>query len=324
MTINRRTMMTCAGLAAVTTMAGTLPGTTVAAATPKTGSPLPGALRRRIGDIEVTALLDGYLNVQEALLVGFDPAEARTLAEAMFQTPGAQRIPVTAYLVNTGGKLILVDAGSADTFGPTLGKLPEALRAVGVTPADIDMLAITHLHPDHINGALKPDGSALFPNAELVVSETDHIFWNDDGFLTQADEHVRGFFHGARKGVAAYQKRLRLFTDGAEIGPGIRAMALPGHTPGHTGFRIDSGKDSLLIWGDVAHIATYQFARPDWGISFDTDIEQARTTRKKVLDQVATDRLMVAGMHLPFPGFGYVAREGNGYRFVPAEWPYAF
>lgn len=324
MTINRRTMMTCAGLAAVTTMAGTLLGTTVAAATPKAGTPLPGVLRRRIGDIEVTALLDGYLDVQEKLLVGFDPAEARKLADAAFQTPGAQRIPVTAYLVNTGGKLILVDAGSADTFGPTLGKLPEALRTVGVAPADIDMLAITHLHPDHINGALKPDGSALFPNAELVVSETDHTFWHDDGFLTQADEHVRGFFLGARKGVAAYQKRLRLFADGAEIARGIRAMALPGHTPGHTGFRIDSGEDSLLIWGDVAHIATYQFARPDWGISFDTDIEQARTTRKKVLDQVATDRLMVAGMHLPFPGFGHVAREGNGYRFVPAEWPYAF
>lgn len=322
MTIKRRTLMTCAGLAAVTTMVGALPGAT-AAAPPLVGSPLPGALRRRIGDIEVTALLDGYLDVQDTLLVGFDAVDARDLAETAFQTPGPQRIPVTAYLVNTGGKLILVDAGSADTFGPTLGKLPEALRAVGVAPADIDMLAITHLHPDHINGALAPDGSALFPNAELVVSETDHRFWHDDGFLNQADEHVRGFFLGARKGVAAYKKRLRLFADGAEIASGIHAMALPGHTPGHTGFRIESGTDSLLIWGDVAHVATYQFARPDWGISFDTDVNQARTTRKIVLDQVTTDRLMVAGMHLPFPGFGHVARKTEGYRFVPAEWPYA-
>ncbi|MEO9903199.1 MBL fold metallo-hydrolase [Nisaea sp.] len=322
MTINRRTLMTCAGLAAVTAAAGALPEAKAAAATPQSIPPFPGALRRKIGDITVTALLDGYLDVQDSLLVGFDAADARNLAESAFQAPGPQRIPVTAYLVNSGGNLILVDAGTADTFGPTLGRLPEALRAAGVEPSDIDMLAITHLHPDHINGALAPDGSALFPNAELMVSETDYRFWHHDSFLSQADEHARGFFLGARKGVAAYRDRLNLFTDNTEIAPGLHAVALPGHTPGHTGFRIESGKDSLLIWGDVAHIATYQFARPDWGISFDTDVDQARATRKKVLDQVATDRLMIAGMHLPFPGFGHVARQGSSYRFVPAEWPY--
>lgn len=326
MYLNRRTLLTSASLAVATSAVSLVtPALSATASSAQGGAdiPLPGALRRRIGTIEVTALLDGYLDVDEAALVGHDPAVAKQLALDSFHNPGPQRIPVSAYLVNTGDKLILVDAGTSDTFGPTLGKLPAALKAIGVVPADIDILAITHLHPDHIDGALAPDGSALFPNAELVVTEADHRFWHDDGSMNQAEGAMQGFFLGARKGVAAYKSRLRLIADDAEVAPGIRAQALPGHTPGHTGFRIDSGAESLLIWGDVAHLATYQFANPDWALVFDTDVEQARNTRKRVLDQATTDRMMIAGMHLPFPGFGHVAREADGYRFILAEWPYA-
>ena len=286
--------------------------------------PKAAALRRRVGDIEVTALLDGYIDLDESLFVGLDAARASDLAEAAFHEPGAQRTPVAAYLINTGKQRILIDTGTSNVRGPNLGWVPDSLAAAGYGPEDIDILALTHLHPDHVNGAILSDGSATYPNAELVISETEHRFWQDDGLMAQASERAKGNFIGARNGVAPYRDRLRLISDDAEITPGLRAQLLPGHTPGHTGFRIDSGASSLLIWGDITHLAAYQFPEPGWGLTFDTDVELARKTRARVLDQAATDRIMIAGMHLPFPGFGHVARDGIGYRFAPAEWPYDF
>jgi len=325
--LNRRGFLTGAlGGGAALGAAGALtlvPGTAQAAA-PLAGVPMAGALRRKIGSFEVTALLDGYLQLGPDLIVGYEETAAAKLREAAFVKDQALTGPVNAYLVNTGDKLVLIDAGTSDKMGPTLGHLGKALAAAGVTPDQIDAVLITHMHPDHLFGVLTPTGEQAFPNAELLLPEVDNIFWFDDAAMNAAPEHFRPFFLGARASADAYKSRQTLFNAGEEVLPGITARALPGHTPGHVGFVLDSDGERLIIAADVVHAPAYQFERPDWAIAFDIDPAQAVETRKKFFDEVAADRVMFAGMHLPFPGFGHLARQGDAYRFVAADWPYTF
>ncbi|WP_417684403.1 MBL fold metallo-hydrolase [Roseibium sp.] len=325
-TLSRRGFLGGAALAAGTI--GVIGGATLSlgtaqAAAPLAGTPLPGVVRRKVGSFEVTALLDGYLPVGHELIIGYEEATAAALREAAFVPETGMVIPISAYLVNTGEKLILIDAGTSDKMGPTLGKVATALQAAGVTPDQIDAIFITHMHPDHLFGVLTPTGEKLFPNAELVLPETDRAFWYDDANMNAAPESVRPFFVGARAAADAYQSRQTLFSGEAELIKGIRPLALPGHTPGHSGFVLDSDGQTLIIAGDIMHAAAYQFAHPEWGIAFDVDPAAAVATRKRFFDQAASDRVMFAGAHIPFPGFGHVARDGDAYRFVAAEWPYA-
>ncbi len=294
------------------------------AAAPFAGAPVAGVMRRKVGDFEVTALLDGHLQIGPDLIVGYDEQAAAKLREAAFVDDPSLTGPVSAYLVNTGDKLVLVDAGTSDSLGPTLGHLGKALAAAGVKPEQIDAVLITHMHPDHLFGVLTPDGQKVFPNAELLLPEVDNTFWFDDANMTSAPEPFKPFFLGARASADAYQSQQTLFSAGKEILPGITAKALPGHTPGHMGFVIESNGERLIIAGDIVHATVYQFERPEWGIAFDIDPGQAVETRKKFFDEVAADRVMFAGMHIPFPGFGYLANHGEAYRFVAADWPYSF
>ncbi|QDG77907.1 MBL fold metallo-hydrolase [Labrenzia sp. PHM005] len=294
------------------------------AAAPMAGAPMAGAIRRKIGNFEVTALLDGYLSMGPELILGYDEEAASQLRKAAFIDTEALTGPVNAYLVNTGDKLVLIDAGTSDSLGPTVGHLGKALAAAGVTPEQIDAVLITHMHPDHLFGVLTPAGEKMFPNAELLLPEVDNAFWFDDGAMNAAPEQFKPFFLGARKSADAYKARQTLFNPGKEILPGITAKALPGHTPGHVGFVLESNGERLIIAADVVHTLLYQTHYPEWGIAFDIDPAQAVETRKKFFDEVATDRVMFAGAHIPFPGFGYLANEGEAYRFVAADWPYTF
>jgi glyoxylase-like metal-dependent hydrolase (beta-lactamase superfamily II) len=320
MTLSRRHFLASAGLAGGALLAGA--SVPALARAPLADAPTIGALRRKVGSIEVTALLDGYIDIKSELFVGLVNGEAQRLAEASFNKPGPRRTPVNAYLVNLGDRLVLIDAGMSDGSGPALGRLPAALQAAGVAPDQVDTLLITHMHPDHINGVLTSAGEALFPNAELVVPTTDYAFWHDDANMNQAPDEAKPFFIGARQAAAAYADRLRQVDGEREAVGSIRTVPLPGHTPGHAGFIVESDGDALFIWGDAVHMATYQFARPDWSIAFDIDPKLAAETRKRTFDRVTADRMLIAGMHLPFPGFGHVARDGQAYRFVPAEWVY--
>ncbi|MER9630137.1 MBL fold metallo-hydrolase [Mesorhizobium sp. M0296] len=180
---------------------------------------------------------------------------------------------------------------------------------------------ITHLHPDHANGLVGIGGKAAFPAAEVVVAAPEFAFWHDDGILSKAPDQMKPYFEIARKSLVPYHGKVRKIEGEVEIAPGIRALPAPGHTPGHLALRIGSGDANLLLFTDVIHASALQFAHPEWAIAFDVDQQAAIATRKKVLDMVSADGLLVAGMHLPFPGIGHVIREGNAYAYVPTPWP---
>jgi glyoxylase-like metal-dependent hydrolase (beta-lactamase superfamily II) len=271
-----------------------------------------------VGDIVVTALNDGQFDGAFDWLVGVDAAEAGTLHQAAFRAV-PPRITVNAFLLRLRDRLVLVDGGCGTAMGPDMGRMAANLTASGVAPTDIDVVLATHLHPDHVGGLIDADGHAVFPNAELVVHEAEPRFWGDAATMANASDDHKAFVILARKTMAAYGNRMRQVATG-DVLPGVSIVPEPGHTPGHSGWLIASGGDSLLIWGDVVHMPGVQFARPDAGIGFDVDGARAIATRQRIMDMAATDRLRIAGMHLDFPAFGHVARAGGGYAFVPETW----
>jgi glyoxylase-like metal-dependent hydrolase (beta-lactamase superfamily II) len=321
--IDRRRLLTGAAALAGLTATGAAPGGSALAAAPRAAAQVPGLHRFTVGDVEVTAVADGYIDIPTSIFAKADAAGIAALQRQAFQPVGETlRLAVNLYVVNTGDRLVLVDGGTGNLMGPTLGKLAANLKAAGIEPSAVDAIVATHLHPDHIGGLFSPAGAAAFPKAELVTHEADVAFWTNQQIMAKAPEMVQGFFRAAQTALKAYDGRVRRISRDGEVAKGIASMHMPGHTPGHTGYVVSSGNASLLIWGDLVHSATLQFARPDWSIAFDVDADAALATRKKVLDMAANDRLPVAGMHLPFPGIGHVAKAGEGYAYVRADWQY--
>ena len=279
-----------------------------------------GVYRRGVGDVTVTALLDGYLELDPNMLVGSDADANAQLLEAAFLPNAPVQTSVNGYVVQYGSQTVLVDGGAASAFGPTLGKMGAALDAAGVTPEDVDIVFCTHLHPDHIGAFTDGDGAAAFPNAQFYVHEADHAFWTNADNFSAMPEMMQNFAAMAQACVAAYGDRVIIQKDGASVVGGVTVKHMPGHTPGHSGLMVDSKDQQLLIWGDIVHVGPIQFARPQVTIPFDVDQTQAAQTRASVFDMVATDRLEVAGAHIDFPSFGHIEKAGDGYRFVNSRW----
>jgi glyoxylase-like metal-dependent hydrolase (beta-lactamase superfamily II) len=281
----------------------------------------PPTYRLKAGDIEITAFSDGYLDAPLKLFAGVDETEATRALAADFRPAGPTvRLGVNAFVVNTGDKLILVDSGTIPSFAPSLAKLPERLQAAGFKPEDFDAVLMTHLHPDHVGALTAGAGEARFTKAEFVCSAAEHKFWWDDGIMSQAPKDAQGFFMAARAASKPYDKVLRTFDKDGEVLKGISSLALPGHTPGHTGYIIGSGADALLIWGDIVHSPSIQFPYPNATVAFDADPHQAAATRKAIFDRVTADKTLVAGMHMDFPAFAHVEKAATGYRVLPQRW----
>lgn len=271
---------------------------------------------RKIGDFTVTAISDGYLSASLDLLSSIDPAEAGQI-QARSGVKDHAAIHINCYLIRGRGSNILIDAGAGGirNWG---GELPANLRVAGLAPENIDTILLTHAHPDHVGGLVDGAGNATFANAELIVQNQEIAFWQDDSNLARSSERARGNFLIARQVFDSYRPRLRRF-DAGEVLPGITAMALPGHTAGHTGYRLASDLENLLIWGDVVHFPHIQIARPDASIAFDSDAQVAAETRARLLDCVSSERLLIAGMHLGELGFARIERAAGTYRIVYEE-----
>ena len=274
---------------------------------------------RRIGDIVVTALSDGAIERTHEMMRDVPEDEGRQLLAKAFRDRFL--LSINAFLIWSGDRLILVETGSGDYLGPEAGRLLANLGQAGIDPAAIDTILLTHMHPDHSAGLTDmKTGKPNFPNAELVVHENEPRHWFDDAAMARGTEREKKLmFQQAREQCAPYRDRMVTFKDG-EVASGITAIPCHGHTPGHTAFLIESAGESLLIWGDTVHMPEVQVPRPEVTMVVDTDPAMAEASRRRIFDMAASERLLVTGMHLHYPGFGHVAREGDAYRFVPEAW----
>ncbi len=272
----------------------------------------------RHGDMHIAALCDVAFAIDKDLLIGASPeAIDRRLPGASTPASG------TAYLVRLNGVTVLIDAGAGETFD---GHMQEALTKAGVAPEQIDHILLTHLHLDHVGGILHR--GEVFPHATIWLTEAEHAFWHDDAATAAlakrlapnlGDDFIPTHVKVARDALSVYDGKLKLFSGEQEIIPGVTTVPLYGHTPGHCGYLLGSGREEFFLWGDAVHVAAVQFALPEAGMIFDWDAGLAVAERRRAFDMAATNGWLSAGMHLPFPGIGTLRHDaGEGcFRFEP-------
>lgn len=294
----------------------------VYAEAPMVKTQVPGYYRMQLGQFEMTALYDGRIELDAQLLKNVQPGDLDRLLKRFFVGNPKMATSVNAYLINTGPHLVLVDAGAGKLFGDSLGHIAENIKAAGYDPSQVDTILITHMHGDHIGGLNDAEGKPVYPNANIFVAKAESDFWLSEEKAEKAPEEQKRFFNMARDISSQYlaNGKWQTFVPRGELVPGIRAIDVKGHTPGHTAYVVGSDKQKLVIWGDVIHAYAVQFAKPSTSIDFDIDQKQAVITRCSLMKTIAADGSLVAGMHLPFPGIGHILAEGQGsYAWVPIE-----
>ena len=291
------------------------------AAAPMVKTQAPGYYRMMLGDFEVTALSDGTvtLPVNQLLTNTTKPRVDRALARSGLASP--LETSVNGYLINTGDKLVLVDAGAAGLFGPTLGKLIDNLKAAGYQPEQVDEIYLTHLHPDHVGG-LARNGAMAFPNSIVRADRADADFWLSETNLANAKKDDKPFFEGARASLQPYvdAQRFRPFEGRTPMAAGITALPRHGHTAGHNTYLVESRGQKLMLWGDLLHVAAVQFDQPAVTIAFDTSNRAAAVQRKRAFADAASNGYLAGGAHLSFPGIGRVRSSGRGYIWLPVNY----
>jgi glyoxylase-like metal-dependent hydrolase (beta-lactamase superfamily II) len=326
MTITRRTILAGTALAAApiggsAALAQTSPATPSTASSGSQSQQAPGFYRYKVGDIEVTAINDGFARRPvEGFIKNAEIKDVQAALQEAFLPTEAFPITFNTLVLNQGGKITLIDTGNGDMGAPTSGRWMANFRAAGFNPAQVNTVVISHFHGDHINGLRLKDGTAVFPNAEVMVPAAEWAFWMDDARMNQAPEVMKGAFQGVRRVFGSIAQNVKRYEMDKEVVPGLTSIAAPGHTPGHTAYMLSSGSAKLMIMSDVTNHPALFVRNPDWSAVFDMDAGQARATRRRMLDMAATERSQVAFYHAPFPATGHIAKDGNGFRFVPVQW----
>lgn len=317
MSLDRRDLLVAstAALAAPALVAAA--ATPAAAAVPFSGRQAPGFYRFRLGELEVTIINDGFNrrpNPGEGFVRNADRAAVEAALARAFLPTGHLDITYNIPVVNTGREVILFDAGTGGLLAATAGTMWDNLAAAGIAPEAVTKIVFTHFHGDHVSGLVTREGTARFPNAELIVPEAEWVFWMGDRAPQQPAAMAKSRF-------APYPaERIRRVASDAEVLPGVRGVPTHGHTPGHTSWLVSAGEASLLVLGDVTNHPAINVRNPGWHIVFDMDPVAAEATRRRLFDRLAADRTLIAGYHWPFPGLGYVRKEGEGYEMVAREW----
>jgi len=292
------------------------------AAAPAAGKQAPGVYRLKLGEFEVTQISDGGVTfpLADGFVTNADRAKVNAALEAAYMPKDTVNIIFNPMVINTGSKLVLIDTGYGSVGPKTAGQLPVNLAAAGIDPKAIDVVIISHFHPDHMNGLIGADGALAFPNAEIMVPEPEAAFWTSDDNMGKAKGGVADNFKNVRRVMAPLAGKVTKYGWDKEVAPGITAVSTAGHTPGHTSFVIASGSARLLVQSDVTNHPALFLRNPDWHVMFDMDGDKADATRHKFYDMAAAEKTLVAGFHFPFPSLGHVEKDGAGYRLVPIAW----
>lgn len=316
--MSRRTLMSAAAGGAALAATG-LTIQSASAAAPMLGPTRPNVYRFKLGGFEVTTILDGAIQLDGPHPIfgqNVTAEEVQALAEANLLPGTRMEIGFTPVIVNTGSELIMFDAGNGAARRPNAGLLGATLAQAGYTPDQIDVVVLTHFHPDHIGGLME-EGAPLFPNARYVANETEYNFWTSPDRVGTGGERVHTL---ANSNVKPLAEKMTFIADGGSVASGVTAVDTSGHTPGHTGFMLESDGSSLMLGGDFCNHYIVSLERPDWHVRFDMDKDKAVATRKRVLDMLAADKVPFTAYHMPFPAVGYVEKKDGGYRYVPATY----
>ena len=299
---------------------------TARAAVPPAGAQAPGFYRYKVGSFECTSINDGARSfpMPDTFVTNVPKDDALAAAEAAYMPKGMVTVPFNPQLINTGGKLILIDCGNGiAALEPTkgaAGRTLQNLAAAGIDPKSIDVVLMSHLHPDHTNGIRALDGAMAFPNAEIMVPAKDWDFWmsEENAAKAQSSDMMKNYFANVKKIYAGIESKVTRYDWGKEVAPGITSIAAPGHTPGHTAFAVASGNSKILIQSDVTNIPELFLRNPDWHVVYDVDPDVAQATRHEFYDMASAEKAMVVGFHFTFPSIGHVEKDGA--RLVPIAW----
>jgi glyoxylase-like metal-dependent hydrolase (beta-lactamase superfamily II) len=292
------------------------------AAVPQAGEQAPGFYRFRVGSYELTNIYDGELarQLDASLIPNASPDDVLPVIAAAGLPTDHIDNPYVFTVINTGSELILVDVGTRGKFAPPIASGTRNLTAAGINPADVDLIILTHMHPDHLLGLTDKDNNPLYPKADVAVGAAELKFWDDDNAMARADDRLRPFFGFARRSIAPYRDRLRLYADGDMLAPGIQAISTPGHTPGHMVIQVSDGSDTLLLLGDAISLPYIFVRHPEWHQIFDMDQNLAEQQRWTILQRAANENLRVVGAHFPFPALGRILPDGDSFMYAPEQW----
>lgn len=286
---------------------------------PLANTQAPYYYRFMLGQAEVTVVSDGPLPLGDpgASFLGMPKEQVYGMLEANFLARDNVVLEQNIPIVNFGDRLVMFDTGMGflKMFGPTTGRLLQSMEEAGIKPGDIDAIVCSHAHVDHIGGICTADGKPNFPNARIYISQIDHDYWLDDARLGTP---AKAFGEHARANLRPVRDRIVFFKDGQEFLPGITAISAPGHTPGHTIFHVSSAGKSFAFLGDLTHHAILLTEHPRLEFAYDVDPKQAVQSRVKLLTMLAEQKTPVMSYHFAWPGFGNLAKAGDGFRYHPA------
>jgi glyoxylase-like metal-dependent hydrolase (beta-lactamase superfamily II) len=326
--LDRRQLLGGAAAATAAAALSSFPASTAGAAGPPSGTQAPGFYRYKVGSFECTSINDGARSfpMPDTFVRNVPKEQALAAAEAAYMPKGMVTVPFNPQLINTGSKLILIDCGNGiANFEPSkgaVGRTLQNLASAGVDPKSVDVVLMSHLHPDHTNGIRALDGSMAFPSAEIMVPGKDWEFWmsEENAAKAESNQMMKNYFANVRKIYAGIESKVTRYDWGKEVVSGITSIAAPGHTPGHTAFAVASGDSKVLIQSDVTNIPEFFLRNPDWHVAYDVDPATAQETRHKFYDMAAAEKALVVGFHFTFPSIGHVEKDGAKYRLIPSAW----
>lgn len=281
----------------------------------------PGAINYRFGTLNLLVVTDGDVEYDNNCFApGVPPTELKQLRDKQSSVSTHFMLPHNILVFTSPDRVIMVDAGNGDKAGPGAGKLVVNLRAAGISPDNLTDIVLTHAHPDHFNGLIRNSGQLAFPNAKIHLHQKEFDFWQDNhadfskskssvASLRSLQQEVQFFF-------SQISGRLQLFNTDEPLFDFLQPLLTPGHTPGHCMFTITSGTEKFIHMADIFHDEIVLFAKPEWGTIFDIDFDLAARTRQTILEEFAASKQRVFGYHLPWPGFGYIEKHNDVFKWV--------